>query len=221
MRLELSRKPEGEWASFNEICTPPQGDGSNKEFRSPIPASEARSVLVMRGFFMMAPDNRLTVTNQKTGSIERDDPDGYKLETRGEDELWIVFDRAPAFEELVSVSGLGRKVGDAFKILPASTFMQQKIREKQPAIFRGPVKDRENVTQQDLQEGARTNFEFFVVDWVGVVDDQGAPLPCTPETKKAFLDQKDAQFFGLFVSNRAGAIRADQIQTHAKDSSDS
>jgi hypothetical protein len=220
MRLDLVKKPEGEWASFNEACVPPKGDGTTKEFKTPIPASEARSVLVMRGFFMMAPDNRLTVTNQKTGSIERDDPDGYKLETRGEGELWVVFDRAPAFEEPVSVSGLGRKVGDAFKILPASTFLQQKIREKQPAIFRGAVKDRENITQQDLQEGARVNFEFFVEDWLGISDGQSAPLPCTPENKKAFLEQKDATFFGLFVSNRAGAIRTERMNSFQKDSSD-
>jgi hypothetical protein len=218
MRLDLIKKPGGVWASFNESCG--TGDGTNKEFRTPIPASRARSVLVMRGFGMLAPDNRLVVMNEKDGTILRDEPDGYKLETRGEDELWIAFDRAPVFEMPVSVSGLGRQVGDAFKVLPMGTLLQQKIREKQPKIFRAPPKERDNVTDADIQEAGRVNFMELVVDWSGITGADEAPLPCTPENKKAFLDLKDAQFFGLFVSNRSAAIRAEGINSFSGDSSD-
>jgi hypothetical protein len=218
MRLDLNKKPEGDWTSFNEPCTPVLGDGINKEFKAPIPAAEARSVLVMRDFFMMATDNRLKETNEKDGTTLRDDPDGYKLETRGEDELWIVTDRAPAFGARMSVSGLGRKVGDAFLVLPMSTVLQKRIEEKQPASLR--KRDKNAVSLQDLQEAGRVSFQELVTDWAGIEGETG-PLPCTPENKKAFLDQKDALFFGLFVSNRAGAIRTERMNSFQKDSSDS
>jgi hypothetical protein len=152
MRLDLVKKPEGEWVSFNEKCG--KGDGTTKEFKVPFPASEARSLLVMRGFEMVASDNVLVVKNEKDGTILKEDPDGYKLETRGED-MFIVFDIAPALDVRVSVSCLGRQVGDAFKILPMSTLLQKKINDKQPAIFRAPAKEREKVTANDLQEAGR------------------------------------------------------------------
>jgi hypothetical protein len=218
MRLDLNKKPDGVWASFNEHCG--EGDGKTTEYLTPIPANEARSVLVMRDFEFLSTENRLILKNEKDGTILRDEPDGYRLETRGENELWVVLDQPLGREVDLSVSGLGRQVGDAFKILPASTYLQQKIREKQPAVFRGPLKDREKATQQDLQEGGRVNFEHFVVDWFGIKGEDDSPLPCDEKHKKLFLDQKDAQFFGIFVSNRASAIRAEQIRSHETDSSD-
>jgi hypothetical protein len=234
MRLDLIKKPEGVWASFNEFCG--TGDGVTKEFKIPIPASEARSVLVLRDFEMVAPAGRLIAKNEKDGTILSDEPNGYKLERRGGglkvptdddltpdqsgDELWIVFDQAPFFEVHVSVSGLGRKVGDAFCILPMSTLLQKKIQEKQPKIFRGPAKERDNVTQLDLQEAGRVSFQELVVGWTGITGGDDAPLPCNAETKGLFLDRKDAMFFGLFVSNRSSAIRAEGIQSQSKDSSD-
>ena len=217
MRLDLNRKPEGEWCSFNEYCG--TGNGEQKEFRTPIPASEARSVLVMRDFEFLGADQRIVVSNEKDGTILRDDLDGYKFETRNETELWIVLDRPLGREVKLSVSGLGRQVGDAFKVLPMSTWLQQKIREKQPAIFRAPAKDRDKTTQQDLQEAGRVGFMSIVVDWNGI-EGEGGPIPCDDLGKKIFLDQKDAMFFGLFVSNRSAAARAEQITSHSKDSSD-
>jgi hypothetical protein len=217
MRLDLNKKPEGVWASFNEYCG--TGDGVTKEFKTPIPASEARSVLVMRDFEFLGADQRIVVKNEKDGTILSDEPDGYKLETRNETELWVVLDRPLGREVKLLISGLGRQVGDAFKVLPMTTLLQQKIREKQPAIFRAPAKDRDKTTQQDLQEAGRVGFEYLVVDWISV-DTGASPPPCTSENKKAFLDQNDAMFFGLFVSNRSAAIRAEQITSHSKDSSD-
>jgi hypothetical protein len=213
MRLDLVKKPEGEWVSFNELCG--TGDGKTAEFLSPIPASEARQILVTRNFEMMDPEGRLIVKNEKTGSIERDDADGYKLETRGE-ELWVVFDRPIAFGVRVSVSGLGRQIGDSFKIAPMSTVLQKAIQEKQPLAIRKREKD---VSLLDLQEAGRVSFMALVEDWSGIEGEDGA-LECTPINKKIFLDQKDAMFFGLFVSNRSGAIRTERINSFAKDSSD-
>lgn len=214
MRLDLSRKQTGEWASFNESCG--SGDGQNCEFKCPFPAAEARSVLVLRDFGMIAPDNRLVEKNEMDGTILRDIADGYRLEERGT-ELWIVFDRPPAFDSRVSVSCLGREVGDAFKILPMNTVLQKKIQEKQPASLRG--RDRNAVSVLDLQEAGRISFMELVEDWTGITDGKN-PLPCNTENKKLFMDQSDAMFFGLFVSNRAAAIRAERINTFGKDSSD-
>ena len=218
MRLDLNKKPEGVWCSFNEKCG--TGDGGTKEYKTPIPASEARSVLVMRDFEFLSTENRIVFTNEKDGTILKDEADGYKLETRNETELWIVLDRPLGREVRLSASGLGRQVGDAFKVFPMSTNLQQKIREKQPAIFRAPAKDRDKATQQDLQEAGRVGFMFLVEDWVGVNGADGTPLTCTPETKKAFLDEKDAMFFGLFVSHRSAAARTEQITSYSKDSLD-
>lgn len=218
MRLDLMKKPEGVWASFNERCG--TGDGVGKEFMAPFKASEARSVLVLRNFDIAASDGRLVTMNDKDGTILRDEPDGYHFETRNEDEFWIVFDRAPVLNAKIWASCLGREVGEAFKILPMSTLLGKKINDKQPAIFRGPAKGRENVTSADLQEAGRVSFSELVVDWMGVKDPSEQPVPCTPESKKALLDNMDAMFLGIFASNRASAIRAENISGFEKDSSD-
>lgn len=218
MRLDILKKPEGTWCSFNEKCG--IGDGVTKEFKTPIPASQARGVVVMRNFDIAQPDGRLVTMNEKDGTILKEEADGYRFETRGEDEQWVIFDRAPSLGTRVSVSGLGRQVGDAFKILPMSTSLGKKILDKQPAIFRGSPKDRERMTTQDLQEAGRVSFEFLVVEWSGITDGDDRPLPCTPDTKKAFLDNSDAAFFGIFASNRASAIRAERLNAFEADSSD-
>lgn len=218
MRLDLNRKPDGEWCSFGEFCG--TGDGVTKEFKAPIAASEARAVLVMRDFDMVAPDGRIVEKNELDGTILTDTPDGYKLETRNETELWVVFDQAPSFETRVTVSGLGRKVGIAFRIIPTNTVLQKRIKDKQPAIFRAPAKEMLNVTVNDLQEGGRVTFMELVVDWIGVTGEDDQPLPCNAEMKKIFLDQADAMVFGAFVGGRSSAIRKEKITLFAKDSSD-
>jgi hypothetical protein len=217
MRIDLMKKPEGTWCSFNESCG--TGDGVNKEFKTPVPAAEARGVLVFRAFDIVQSDGRVVTMNDKDGTILRDDKDGYRLETR-ETELWIVFDRAPALGVKVWVSCLGRQVGEAFNILPMSTLLGKKIAEGQPAIFRGPAKDRVNVTSNDLQEAGRVSFMELVTDWTGVDDVNGNPIACSAASKKSLLDNMDAMFLGIFASNRASAIRAERIQGLDKDSSD-
>ena len=217
MRLDLLKKPEGEWASFGEPCG--VGDAATKEFKLPFPASEARSVIVLQNFNIVGSDDRLVVMNDKDGTILRDEPNGYQLQTRGE-EMWVVFDRAPALEVKITVSCLGRKSENAFKVLPMSTLLGKKISAGQPAIFRGPAKDRDKVTSNDLQEAGRVSFMELVQDWHGIQNTDGTELPCTPEMKKAFLDSLDAMFFGIFVSNRASAIRSERINQLDKDSSD-
>lgn len=217
MRIDLFKKPEGTWCSFNELCG--KGDGATKEFKTPIPAAEARGVLVLRNFDLASPDGRVVTMNDKDGTILKDEADGYHFETRDE-MLWVIFDRAPALDVRVSVSGLGREVGDAFKVLPMSTLLGKKISDKQPAVFRGSSKDREKVTSNDLQEAGRVSFDMLVVDWKGITDLEDKPLPCTSENKKCFLDNADAMFFGIFVSNRASAIRAERINAFESNSSD-
>src|SRR3974377_116056 len=168
MRLDLIKKPEGTWCSFNEFCG--TGDGAAKDFKAPFSSSEARSVLVLRNFDLVQPDGRLVTMNDKDGTILRDEPAGYRFETPEDDTLWVVFDRAPALNVRVSMSCIGRRVGDSFKVLPLSTVLGKKISDKQPAIFRGSVKDREKVTSNDLQEAGRISFDMPVVDWPGITD---------------------------------------------------
>lgn len=218
MRLDLNKKPEGEWCSFNESCG--KGDGVTKDFKLPYGPDETRGTIVLRNFDIAAPDGRLLTMNDKDGTILRDEPDGYHFEVRNEKELWVVFDRAPVDGTRISVSCLGRQVGDAFKILPMSTLLNKRIQDKQPAIFRGAAKDRANVTTNDLHEAGRVSFQELVVDWAGVNDPGGAPIPCTTENKKKLLDDMDAMFLGVFVSNRSSALRAERISSIERDSSD-
>lgn len=235
MRLDLIKKSAGEWCSFNEACG--IGDGVTTEFLTPIPAAEARAVLVMRDFAMTTPDAQLDEKNELTGVVTHT-PDGYKLDTRTSKgfitegdpasvaeamrnppgELWIVFERPPTFGTRVSVSGLGRKIGDAFRVLPMSTVLQRQIEEKQPASLR--KRDPKAVSLSDLQDAGRISFTFLVTEWFGIEGEAG-PLECNAENKKAFLDQKDAMFFGLFVSNRSSAIRAEGINSFSNDSKNS
>jgi hypothetical protein len=221
MRLDLIKKTEGTWTSFNEPCG--TGDGVTKDFKTPILVSEARSVLVIRSsrtFEMMDPANRLVRFNERDGTVLSDEPDGYKLETRGEDPyLWIVLDQALAFGFHVSVSCLGRKVGDSFKVLPMGSALQKRIYEKKPAIFR----KRDNKAapdDQDVAELGRVTFQELVVDWSNIYGDD-SPLPCDTEGKNTFLSQKDAGFFGLFVSNRSAELRAEGMNSFATDSKNS
>lgn len=217
MRLDLNRKPEAVWVSFDEYCG--RGDGKNREFRTPIPPAEARELLVMRGFEIMAPDGRLIMRNDQGGGILKDEADGYTLDTRPEDELWIVLDRPPAFGERVNVSGLGRQVGDAFKILPMSDALQKKLSEAMPESIRNPKK-RVDASDADQSEAGRINFMGLVVDWAGIVGADGQPVPCDDESKKAFLNAKNAQFFGLFCRHRSLALQREGIHTHEADSRD-
>lgn len=234
MRFDLDQKPEGVWCSFNEFCG--IGDGETREYKTPIPASEARSVLVTRStntFEMLAPDNRSILRNEKDGTILKDEPDGYKLETRGGglavptdedptpdqggDELWIVLDRPLAFGVRLSVSGLGRKVGDSFKIVPMTPALNKRISDKQPAAFK--KRDRAGVTEADVIDAGRISFIELVADWSGIKGANG-PLPCDADSKLSFLNHFDVIFFSLFVSNRAAAIRAERINSQERDSSD-
>ncbi len=221
MRLDIIKKVEGVWTSFNEYCG--TGDGTTKEFRTPLTASEARSVLVIRSaraFEMLDPANRLVLLNEKDGTVLRDDADGYKLETRGEDPyLWVVFDQAPGFKVRVSVSCLGRQVGDCFKILPMSTSLKKRIYDKQPEIFR--KRDNKVIpSDNDLAELGRVTFQELVTDWGGIEGENG-PLPCDTESKKLFLDLKDSTFFGLFITNRSAELRAEGMNSFATDSKNS
>ena len=217
MRLDLNKKNEGEWCSFNEFCG--RGDGKLREFKTPIPPAEAREILVMRDFEMLLPDGRLIIYNDKNGGILKDEADGYTLDVRPEGELWIVFDKPPAFGQRVNVSGLGRKVGDAFKILPMTTVVSKKLSEKKPESLR-KVSKRADILDTDLEDAGRLNFMELVVDWVGVCDGAGAPVPCNEETKKGFINETEGLFFGMFVTNRAKALRAERISRHEGDSRD-
>jgi hypothetical protein len=217
MRLDLNRKPEAVWVSFDEFCG--RGDGKTREFKTPIPPAEAREVLVMSDFQVLAPDGRYIMRNDKDGTILKDEPDGYKLEVRPGDELWIVFDRPRAFDARVNVSGLGREVGDAFKILPMTDTLQRTLGEAMPENIRRPKK-REDATDADQMEAGRINFMGLVMDWRGIVSSDGTPVPCDEASKKAFLNTKNAQFFGLFCRQRALALQEEAIHSHEADSRD-
>ena len=217
MRLELNRKPEGEWASFNEFCG--KGDGETREFMTPIPASQAREILVTRAFEFLTPDQRRVEKNEKTGEILSDVGDGYTLSTRNEDELWIVFDRPVPFGARVAVSGLGRQVGDAFRILPMTSAIQKQLEEKQPENLRKREK-RKDATIADLRQSGSTTFMDLVADWHGITDENGNALPCDEKTRSAFLSQTDSVYFGMFVTHRSAALRAERMNSFAVDSRD-
>lgn len=208
MRLDLA-KPEAVWCSFNESCG--VGDGKTKEFKTPLPV-DARSVVVMRDFAMVSPDNRLIEKNDMDGSILKEEDDGYKLETRNENELWVAFDRAPAFQSKISVGALGRKVGDSFAIFPMTTKLQKKIEEEQPESMR--KRDPKKVSLLDLQEYGKLTFNLLVADWSGV------DAEFNDANKKLFLEQYNPMVMGGFAMERSYALRDERMNSFAKDSTD-
>ena len=100
-----------------------------------------------------------------------------------------------------------------------TTTMQKKLSEKAPESLRKQSK-RNDVTDTDLQDAGRVNFMDLVIDWTGICNAEGAPVPCNEETKKNFLNETEALFFGLFITNRAKAIRTERITGHEADSRD-
>lgn len=212
MRINLSKRiPEGEWSSFNEpIGT---GDGEKTKWTLPISAKEARGLLLMRDLEFLGPEGRRTEM-QDGKSVEI--PDGFQTKETPEGELEIVMDRALRPGVKLSFCALGRKAGDSFKILPLTTVVAKKLDDAAPTGIRKRSKAGE-MTGDDVRDSGRTSFQNLVVDWT-LKDEEDNPLICDEETKKAFLDQFDAGFFGLWARQRSVAIQAERISAHEADS---
>lgn len=207
MKISLDgKRPEGEWASFNELCG--IGDGQKATFAVPVPASEARSLLFMRDYSTIEPDGELRRLDAD-GKTEDVKPDGYKLSAEG-DALSITFERPPKLGARISCSGLGRKVGDAFKILSMTTSLAKKLDEKLPPEMKKRKRD-DIPNLPAIQETCKATFMELVEDWTGIMDGDGNPIPCDPANKKLLLEKTDAITLGLFVAERARAIQRERM----------
>lgn len=212
MKISLdSRKPEAEWASFNETCG--SGDGVTTEFETPFPAKVARSLHVMREYSVLAADAVYRVLDPD-GKLVRDDPDGYRLDAADpEKPIKITFQRAPRAGQPVGVSALGRippNGGVAFKILPLTDNVAKSLDAKYPPEFR--KRERQNVSLQPVQDWYREVFMQLVVDYAGFVDDAGQPHPAADDrVKKAIVTELGAVVLGSFVYDRARALQQERI----------
>jgi hypothetical protein len=97
--------------------------------------------------------------------------------------------------------------------------LQKKLSEAMPENIRKPKK-REDATDTEQSEAGRINFMGLVVDWMGIVSADGKPVPCDDDSKKAFLNSKNAQFFGVFCRQRSLALQKEAIHSHETDSKD-
>lgn len=52
-------------------------------------------------------------------------------------------------------------------------------------------------------------WDFIIVDWEGIMDDKGTPLPCTKENKVLFMTRSVA--FATFISKCIEKLNADTL----------
>jgi hypothetical protein len=222
VRISLDgRKPEGEWCSFNEPCG--KGDGKKVAFQTPFPAKEAKSLHFMRDFIIVAPDNIRRVADLD-GNLLRDEPDGYTLTwpTNVDEPVTVTFDKAPSLDERISCSTVGRRPekGEAFKVLPMTDTVAQKLDEKMPPELRKRKREM-NASLPAVQEMYREAYRLLVVDCHGIVGDDGQPLDFTsPFVKKAILDTLGSVLLGSFAMDRARILQRDKASSLSVELSD-
>lgn len=220
MRISLEgRKPEGEWASFNEPCG--KGDGSKVDFFTPFPASELRGFHVMRDFVIVGPEAIRRVPDLD-GNLLRDEPDGYRVSiTTPEAPAKITFDRAPALGVRISCSVFGRKPekGEALKVLPMTDNLAQKLDAFIPPEMRRRKRE-DNARLPAVQNFYREAFGNLVVDGHGFMDENGQPLDFTEPVKKAVLNTLGALLCGGFAWDRAVVLQQERQAGTADELSD-
>lgn len=210
MRISLGgQKPEGEWASLNEIIG--KGDGKRTSWETPFPAKEARGLHVMRNLVILNPKNLQRLLDPD-GDLLEDKPDGYALSiTSPDDPVTITTEQPVPLGELVSVSVLGRKPekGEALKILPMTDPISRQLDEKVPPEFRQRKRDR-NVMLDPVQVMYREAYNRLVVDAAGFKDENGEDYAWNDIVKRAILDTLGAVFLGPFVMDRANVIQQER-----------
>jgi hypothetical protein len=227
VRISLdSKKPAGVWASFNEPLIGAV-DGVNKEFETPFPAREARSLHVMREYVIIAPDavNRVLDVD---GHVLHDDPDGYRATSADPDQpVKITTDRPPRLGQRMSCSVLGRKppqenattTGKAFKVLPLTDNVAASLDKELPESLRKRSR-REETTLGGLQKLYCETFMQVVVDFHGFTGDDDQPLACTDPAKRAILRELPSTVLGPFVRDRALAYQNERTSGMRSDGSD-
>lgn len=213
--------PEAVWVTYGEGVG--KGDGKTREFELPITPLEAHSLQIIVGGQAMREDGRRIIEeDRESGRIVRDEEDGWKIENREEGDppkarLFVVFDKPPKFGVPITCSVIGRETKDsilAFKILPTTRSVQEVFGKKHPQATKDlrlvslRKKKLADLEDKPLQAFFDDVFDTLVTDWRGVVEEDGSPVPCNAETKKAFLSQQDlSALFGLWVSGRSGDVK--------------
>lgn len=202
-------KPEGEWASLNEIVG--KGDGTRTTWETPFAASEARGLHVMRNMNVLAPRNERRVLDPDNKLI-RDEPDGYDLVIASPDQpVKIVFQRPVPVGWFVGVSALGRRPekGEAIKVLPMTDPIAKALDEKVPPELRKRKRE-DNVALSPMQEMYRVAWEKLAVDFHGFLDQNGDPLPNDSTTKADILSTLGVVYLGAFVMDRANTLQEER-----------
>jgi hypothetical protein len=210
------QKPEGEWASLNEIIG--KGDGKRTVWETPFPAKEARGIHVMRNLNILPALNLNRVTDPD-GALLRDEDDGYKLSTTSpEAPVSITFDKPVPLGHFVGISALGRKPenGQALKILPMTDPIQKQLDEKVPTEFRKRKRDT-NVMLDPVQVMYREAYNRLVVDAHGFSDENGDPHVWNDIVKRAILDTLGCVYLGSFAMDRATVLQQERATGRASE----
>ena len=217
MKINLGgAKPEGEWASLNEIIG--KGDGKRTEWETPFAATEARAMHVMRNLNVLSPKNEKRVLDPD-GNLLRDEADGYQLSiTEPTAPVKITFDEPVPLGHFVSVSVLGRKPekGEALKILPMTDPISKQLDEKMPPEFRKRKRDL-NVMLDPVQVMYREAYNRLVVDAYGFKDENGEDHVWNDIVKRSILDTLGSVFLGQFVMDRANALQQERATGRASE----
>jgi hypothetical protein len=210
------QKPEGEWASLNEIIG--KGDGKRTVWETPFPAKEARGLHIMRNLNIL-PALNLRRVMDPDGNLLRDEADGYQLSTTSPDApVTITTDCPVPLGHFVGVSVLGRKPekGQALKILPMTDPIQKQLDEKTPPEFRKRKRDL-NVMLDPVQVMYREAYNRLVVDAYGFSDENGDPHVWNDIVKRAILDTLGCVYLGSFAMDRATVLQQERATGRASE----
>jgi hypothetical protein len=124
--------------------------------------------------------------------------------------LWVRGDD-PAFND-TEIGGLpaGQREKLRFLLAPLTRELRDSAREANTTIEKPARRGAEPVERFDIEGFALDLFRRVVVDWEGVLDEDGKPIACTPDNKDALatLYQK----LGAALGTVAGEVMERHLQ---------
>jgi hypothetical protein len=210
-------KPEAVWVTYGEGVG--LGDGEAVDFELPVSKEQAVGLQILVNGVVIGEDRKKVLEEDpETGKVEKSEEDGWTVREREDGKVWVTFQKPPRLGARITCSVIGRGEDGkalAFKIYPTVRMFQDQFSKRHAEVTKG-LKDigARKKKFSDLNDDLLVKFfddifQTLLVDWRGVLDEDGKPLPCEADTKKLFLQVQDnAATFGFWISARSNDVRA-------------
>lgn len=212
-----AEKPEAVWVTYGEGVG--VGDGETREFKLPVTKDQAVGLQILVNGIVISEDRKkILEEDPETGRAEKTEEDGWAVREREGGEVWVTFQKPPRLGARITCSVIGRGEDGkalAFRIYPTVRVFQDQFAKRHTEVTKGLREvGAKRKKFQDLDDNLLLKFfddifQTLLVDWRGVLDEDGKALVCDGETKKLFLSfQDNAATFGFWISSRSNDVRS-------------